>query len=76
MSNLGGPREGNCTSRSFLLLENGAVRDEQQHGTRPWAEFIADMEKAGATRPTFDLFDVPEGGLTRRYRVVSEGMIP
>ncbi len=77
MSNLGGPREGNCTSKSFLLTENGSVRDEQQHGTRPWADFIADMEQAGATRLTFDLFDVPQrDGTVRRYRVVGEGLQP
>lgn len=83
-TSLGGPREGLCVSRSWLRYSHRTdeplpedSRDEQRHGTRPWADFIADMEKLGATRPTYDWFDVPDpSGFVRRYRVVDEGYLP
>lgn len=81
MTNLGGPREGNCTVRSFIVLadtrDEFLTRDETDHGTMPWADFIDSIVVAGGTRPTFDLFDVPQpDGTVRRYRAVNEGMIP
>lgn len=79
---LGGPREGNCRVRSWLAWDDHTPLpddklDEQHHGVMAWADFIADMEQAGATRPTCDLFFVTQpNGLTRGYRAVNEEYQP
>jgi hypothetical protein len=81
MSNLGGPREGNCTFISFTVIEDSEYDfrtcDHTDPVTVPWASLLTELELAGATRLTFDLFDVAQpSGRTRRYRVVNEGMKP
>ncbi len=82
MTDLGGPREGLCRTRSWLRYPDGEPlpdgrNDAQDHGVRSWADFLDCMTVAGATRPTYDLFDVPQpDGLVRRYRVVNEGLQP
>lgn len=76
MKNLGGPREGLCRISSWLRYPDGEPLPDdrmagQDHGIRAWDEFITDMEQAGATRPTYDLFDVPQpDGTVRRYRAM------
>lgn len=79
--NLGGPRDGNCTVRSAIVhtdtRDEFRTSNEIQHGTMPWADFIDMIAVAGGTRPTCDLFDVPQpDGTVRRYRAVNEGLIP
>ncbi|GAA0493951.1 hypothetical protein Ade02nite_20900 [Paractinoplanes deccanensis] len=81
MTNLGGPREGNCTVKSFIVVadtrDEFITRDERDHGTMPWADFIDSIAVAGGTRLAYDLFDAPQPDETvRRYRVVNEGFQP
>lgn len=74
-------KTGNCRCRSWLTAGDQPLpepdRDEIDHGVMPWAVFITAREAEGATRATFDLFDVPQpNGLWRRYRVVDEEFTP
>jgi hypothetical protein len=78
---LGGPREGTCTVKSWLRHPDPDDRpyadhlaDNTDHGTMTWADFLDTMTIAGASRPTYDLFDVEQAnGLIRRYRVCTVG---
>jgi hypothetical protein len=82
MSNLGGPREGNCHALSFTVVRDDRdgfeCRDDKDLGVMPWADLLAMVEQAGGTRPTFDLFDLPANpdGTYTRIRAVHEGLIP
>jgi hypothetical protein len=77
--NLGGPREGNCHAESFTVVseEPFETRDHKDLGVMPWDDLIAMVEQAGGTRPTFDLFDIPQpDGTVLRYRVMDEWPAP
>jgi hypothetical protein len=79
--NLGGPREGKCHVISFIVLRDDehsfATCDDKDLGVMPWAELIDSVAERGGTRPTFDLFDVPQDdGTVLRYRAVNERLIP
>lgn len=75
-------RTGNCAVRSWLATPDGNPlprdhRDQVQHGTMRWVEFLADMTAAGATNPAYDLYEIAQpDGLLRVYRVVDEGHQP
>lgn len=76
---LGGPREGNCHAQSFTVVsdEPFETRDHKDLGVMPWDDLISMVEHAGGTRPTFDLFDIPQpDGTFTRIRAVQEGLIP
>jgi hypothetical protein len=76
-TNLGGPRTGNCRARSFVAAGDFETRDHKDLGVLPWADLIAFIEQLGGTRPTFDLFDVPQAdGTVLRYRAVNEEYQP
>jgi len=77
VTGLGGPREGNCRAVSFVVVRDTEdefeTRDDKDLGVMPWAELITSIEAQGGTRPTFDLFNVPQAdGTVLRYRVMSE----
>lgn len=80
--NLGGPREGLCNARSFTVLADARddfrTGNERDLGVMPWADLIAMVEKAGGTRPRFDLFDLPPNsdGTFTRIRAMGEGYTP
>ena len=77
--NLGGPREGNCRAVSFVVVSEDPfiTRDEKDLGVMPWADLITSVEEQGGSRPTFDLFDVPQAdGTVLRYRAVDERLLP
>lgn len=78
---LGGPRTGNCRACSFVVVTDTehefTTRDHKDLGVLPWADLIAFIEDLGGTRPTFDLFDVPQAdGTVLRYRAVNEEYQP
>jgi hypothetical protein len=62
MTGLGGPREGNCRARSFVVVrddEDGLqVRDEKDLGVMAWAELLDKVAGQDGTRRTYDLFDI------------------
>jgi hypothetical protein len=80
--NLGGPREGNCRTRSFTVIPGRPYaywpHDDKDLGVMPWDDPISMVEDAGGTRPTFDLFDLPPNpdGTFTRIRVVQDGATP
>ncbi|MGX6604804.1 hypothetical protein ACWKSP_22150 [Micromonosporaceae bacterium Da 78-11] len=76
---LGGPREGLCRTRSFVIASQDPfrIRDDKDLGLMPWADLLDLVEAQGGTRPTFDLFDVPQAdGTVLRYRAVNDGYLP
>ncbi len=79
-NNLGGPRTGMARVRSLVVVEEGKYvfrfRDERELGVMPWADLIDMVERQGGSRPTFDLFDVPQAdGTILRYRAMHDGPV-
>jgi hypothetical protein len=79
MTSLGGPREGVCRVHQFTVINEQPLetRSEKDLGVMPWTALIATVEKAGGSRPTYDLFDIPRpDGTITRYRAVDVDAAP
>ena len=65
------PQQGRCSVKSWTAVGDTRLSEQQILGEMAWADLIAQVEQQGGTRPTYDLFDVPNpDGTVTRYRAV------
>jgi hypothetical protein len=76
MTDLGGPREGTCLARSFVVVRDDQggleTRNGKDLGVLPWAELLDLVAGHGGSRRTYDLFDIAQAdGTVVRIRAMS-----
>jgi hypothetical protein len=66
------PQPGRCRVEAWTMRDGTFVdKDSRILGEMTWADLITQVAEQGGTRPTYDLFDVPNpDGTTTRYRAI------